>query len=117
LLSVSIAVDGAVHRQWLAMTGRASAYARFAHLLCELFLRLQAVQQTHGNGFELPFTQPELGDVLGLSTVHVNRTLQELRGEGLVTWRGTKVEILDWERLQEAAEFDPNYPNLVREPR
>jgi CRP-like cAMP-binding protein len=117
LLSVRIAVDGAVHRQWLAMTGKSSAYVRFAHLLCELFLRLQGIQQTDGNTFQLPLTQPELGDVLGLSTVHVNRTLQELRHEGLLTWRGNRVEILDWERLQNVAEFDPTYLNLRKEPR
>ncbi len=112
LLNLSIAIDGAVHRQWLAMTGRASAHVRFAHLLCELFLRLQGVQQTDGKTFRLPLTQEELGDVLGLSTVHVNRTLQELRGEGLLTWHRGQVEILDWERLQQVAEFNPTYLNL-----
>ncbi len=117
LLSLHIAIDGAVHRQWLAMTGRASAHTRFAHLLCELFLRLQAVGQAEDHRFRLPLTQQTMGDMLGLSTVHVNRTLQELRAEGLVAWNGGGVEILDWESLQQVAEFDPTYLNLTKEPR
>jgi len=117
LLSLNIAIDGAVHRQWLAMTGKPSAHTRFAHLLCELFLRLQVVGQTEGHRFRLPLTQQTLGDMLGLSTVHVNRTLQELRAEGLVSWTRDLVEILDWERLQQVAEFDPTYLNLINEPR
>jgi CRP-like cAMP-binding protein len=115
LFSLSIAVDGSVHRQWLAMTARSSALVRFAHLLCELFLRLQGVKQTEGKTFRLPLTQEELGDVLGLSTVHVNRTLQDLRRQGLLTWRGNLVEITDWERLQDVAEFDPTYLNVNNE--
>ena len=117
LLNLSIAVDGAVHRQWLAMAGRASAHVRFAHLLCELFLRLQGMKQTDGKTFRLPLTQAELGDVLGISAVHVNRTLQELRREGLLTWRGNLVVVEDWERLQNVAEFDPTYLNFQKEPR
>jgi CRP-like cAMP-binding protein len=117
LLSLTIAIDGAIHRQWLAMAGRSLAYTHFAHLLCELFLRLQAVGQVEGYCFRLPLTQQTLGDMLGLSTVHVNRTLQELRAEGLVSWTRDAVEILDWERLQQVAEFDPTYLNLTKEPR
>ena len=117
LLSLQIAIDGAVHRQWLVMTGRAPAQTRFAHLLCELLLRLQAVGQAQDRRFHLPLTQQTLGDMLGISTVHVNRTLQDLRAEGLVTWNGGVVEILGWDRLQEIAEFDPTYLNLVHEPR
>jgi CRP-like cAMP-binding protein len=117
LLSLNVAIDGSVHRQWLAMTGRPAAHTRFAHLLCELFLRLQSVGQVEGHRFHLPLTQQTLGDMLGLSTVHVNRTLQELRAEGLVSWTRGAVEIMDWERLQQVAEFDPTYLNLVNEPR
>ena len=65
----------------------------------------------------LPLTQPELGDVLGLSAVHVNRTIQDLRRHGLLTWDRNKVEILDWGRLCDVAEFDPTYLNLNPEPR
>jgi CRP-like cAMP-binding protein len=72
---------------------------------------------TQDMSFALPLTQAELGDVLGLSTVYVNRIIQELRGEGLITWRGETVTIDDWPRLQEVAEFDPTFLNLENEPR
>jgi DNA-binding transcriptional regulator LsrR (DeoR family) len=63
----------------------------------------------------LPVTQAELGDALGLSTVHVNRTLQELRGDGLITLRGNLLKIEDWEGLKRAGEFDSTYLHLDEE--
>jgi CRP-like cAMP-binding protein len=117
LLGLHIAVDAAIHRQWIVSIGRQSAREQAAHLLCELFIRLQAVGLTEGHSFKLPLTQAELGDTLGLSTVHVNRILQELRAEGLITWRGDTVVLEDWPRLQEVAEFDPAFLCLEREPR
>jgi CRP-like cAMP-binding protein len=63
----------------------------------------------NGNTVPLPLTQNEVGDALGLSTVHVNRTLQELRGENLVEWEDGVLKVLDWDRLVETAEFDPTY--------
>jgi CRP-like cAMP-binding protein len=117
LLSVNIAVDAAIHRQWIVSIGRQSALEHTAHLFCEMFLRLQAIGLTEGYSFKLPLTQAELGDTLGLSTVHVNRIIQELRAEGLITWRGETVLITDWPRLQQIAEFDPTFLSLDREPR
>jgi CRP-like cAMP-binding protein len=117
LLGVNIAVDAAIHRQWIVSIGRQSALEHTAHLFCEMFLRLQAVGLTEGSSFKLPLTQAELGDTLGLSTVHVNRIVQELRKEGLITWRGDTVIIEDWPRLQETAEFDPTFLCLERVPR
>jgi len=66
--------------------------------------------------FDLPLTQATLGDALGLSTVHVSRLVTELRGEGVVNWSGRQVEILDWRRLAEIAEFDATYLRLQNEP-
>jgi CRP-like cAMP-binding protein len=97
--------------------GRRPALEQAAHLLCELYLRLQVVNAGPDQAFVLSLTQIEFGDILGLSSVHVNRTLQELRASGLIGWRGQHVEILDWERLQRIAEFDPRYLRLVKEPR
>jgi CRP-like cAMP-binding protein len=97
--------------------GRRSALEHTAHLLCELFLRLRAVGLTEDDSFKLPLTQVELGDTLGLSTVHVNRVVQELRAKGLITWRGATLVIDDWKRLQGLAEFDPTYLSLEVEPR
>ena len=80
-------------------------------------MRLGIVGLAPNDSFTLPLTQIELGDALGLSAVHVNRVLQELRGEGLLTWQNQTVHILDWPRLQHRAEFDPTYLHLQKEPR
>jgi CRP-like cAMP-binding protein len=117
LLAVSVAVDAAIHRQWIVAMGRRSALEHAAHLLCELFVRLQVVGLTTDNSFRLPLTQEELGDTLGLSTVHVNRIVQDLRKEELITWRGETLIIEDWSRLQQLAEFDPTFLSLEAEPR
>jgi CRP-like cAMP-binding protein len=117
VLGVNIAVDAASHRQWIVAMGRRSALEHTAHLICELFLRLRAVGLTEDDSFKLPLTQADLGDTLGLSTVHVNRVVQDLRKKGLITWRGETLVIDDWERLQELAEFDPTFLSLEVEPR
>ena len=79
-------------------------------------MRLRAVGLVNGQSFEMPITQAELGDATGLSTVHVNRTLQELRGNGLIsTAKGGRVVIEDWDRLQEAGEFDPTYLHIKKQ--
>jgi CRP-like cAMP-binding protein len=118
VLWLSTLIDSAIHRSWLTAMGRSSATAQMAHLICELHVRLGAVGQTNGNSFHMPVTQEELGDALGLSTVHVNRVLTELRNGGIVQWlAGGAVTILDWDRLSEIAEFSPAYLNLHNEPR
>lgn len=118
VLWLSTLIDAAIHRQWLTTMGRSSATAQMAHLICELYVRLKAVGLTNGNSFHVPVTQEEMGDALGLSTVHVNRVLTELKSGGLVQWAGGgAVTILDWDRLSGIAEFSPNYLNLTREPR
>jgi len=108
-------IDGAVFREWLVNVGRRNAYARLAHLICELYLRLRVVGLADENGFDMPVTQMELGDAMGLSTVHVNRSLQELRRDGLIVSKGRYVGIPDWEALKRAGEFDPTYLHLDRE--
>jgi CRP-like cAMP-binding protein len=117
LLGLNIAVDAAIHRQWIVTIGRQSALEHAAHLFCEMFLRLQAVGLTEDDSFKFPLTQAELGDTLGLSTVHVNRIIQELRADGLITWRGETVVITNWPRLQQIADFDPTFLSLDSEPR
>jgi CRP-like cAMP-binding protein len=76
---------------------------------------LQVVKRTSGLSFHLPLTQVEVADVLGLSVVHMNRIIRELRETGLFTWAGHTVTILDWDRLQGIAEFDPTYLSLSPE--
>ena len=116
LLWLDTIVDAAIHRQWLVAMGRRSGLGHLAHLVCELFTRLSAVGLTEGQTFNLPLTQTVLSDALGLSTVHVNRLIAELRREGLVRWSNPQVEILDWPRLSQIAEFDPTYLRLHSQP-
>ena len=78
-------------------------------------MRLRAVELVEDHAFTLPVTQAELGDAFGLSTVHVNRVLQDLRGDGLITLRGVSLKVLDWEGLKKAGEFNPTYLQLVKQ--
>jgi CRP-like cAMP-binding protein len=105
-------VDGSIFREWMTGIGRREAYNRMAHLLCELKVRLKAVGLVEDGTFDLPITQAELADAIGVSTVHVNRVLQELRADGLIRSKGAQVSILDWKGLKEAADFDPLYLHL-----
>jgi CRP-like cAMP-binding protein len=104
-----------VFRQWMVGLGRREAYGRIAHLLCELLVRLRAVELVEDHAFTLPVTQAELGDAFGLSTVHVNWVLQDLRGDGLITLHGGSLKVLDWEGLKKAGEFNPTYLHLVKQ--
>jgi len=105
-------IEAGIFRAWMAGLGRREAYERIAHLFCELYVKFSAIGQTNGSAFAMPLTQAELGDTLGLSTVHVNRTLQALRAKGLIRTRNGNVLVEDWEGLQRAAEFDPTYLHI-----
>ena len=106
-------IDAAVTREWLAGVGRRTAHQRVAHLICEVFVRSRALHLIEEETFELPITQAELGDALGLSTVHVNRVLQDLRRDELIRWRGKSILIQDWDRLRVAGDFEPHYLHLL----
>ena len=105
-------VDEGILREWLVSLGRRSAAQRVAHLFCELLIRLQTVGLADQNSFDMPLTQEELADTLGLSTVHVNRMMQELREKGLITTASKRLTINDVERLQDIAQFNPNFLHL-----
>jgi CRP-like cAMP-binding protein len=107
-------VDEGTLREWLVNAGRRSADKQMAHLFCELLVRLQSVGLVRDNSFDFPLTQEELADTLGLSTVHVNRVLQQLRDDGLITLRNKRLTVDDAERLKEFAEFNPNYLHLTK---
>ena len=117
LLWLNTLVDAGIHRTWIVGMGRLSAAGHLAQLLCELYVRLKAVGLARDFEFELPLTQPAVADALGMSLVHVNRTLRELRAQKLVSWRGRSVRLLDWDRLAAEAQFDPTYLSLTPEPR
>lgn len=111
----STLVDEAVLRAWVVNVGRRDAFEAIGHLMCELYVRMKNVGLTIDHSFELPLTQEELADALGLTPVHVNRVLQRMRGEGLIALKGGALQILDYGRLQAAAGFNPNYLHI--EPR
>jgi CRP-like cAMP-binding protein len=105
-------VDAAIFREWVANVGRRTAFGRLAHLLCESFTRMKSVGLAESQSFEMPVTQEQLGDATGLSAVHVNRTLTDLRDQGLVELSRHRVIVKDWQGLQDAAGFDPTYLHL-----
>lgn len=111
-LWVAAMVDEATLREWLVNIAGRSAEARVAHLLCELLFRLRAVGMANGDSYELPITQGELADTMGLSDVHMNRVIQRLRKEKLITLKSKNLVILDFERLAAFSGFDPNYLHL-----
>ncbi|HEX8214759.1 MAG TPA: Crp/Fnr family transcriptional regulator, partial [Allosphingosinicella sp.] len=100
-------LDAAIHREWEVSLGRRNALSRLAHLFCELKIRLGLVGLVEGDGYALGLTQTDLAECLGLTSVHVNRTLKELRERGLMEFRSGRVEIFDWDGLGRVAEFDP----------
>ncbi len=110
-------LDAAIHREWVLSLGRRSALSRMAHLFCELAARLGIVGLGDDTGYDLDLTQTDLAECLGLTPVHVNRTLKELRERRLVEFRGGRVAIRDRAGLEHAAEFDPAYLYLERRPR
>lgn len=108
-------VDEAVLRAWIVNLGRRDAFDRIGNLICELHRRLANVGLTIDGEFEMPLTQEELADALGLTSVHINRTLKRLREEGLLTLRHKRLVILDVPRLQRIVGFDPNYLHLPKD--
>jgi CRP-like cAMP-binding protein len=106
-------LDGAIHREWLVAMGGLPGISHLAHLLCEVYVRLAHIGLAQNLAFDLPVTQVDLGDALGLSPVHVNRVLQDLRGNKVIRFDGKRVLILDWDRLVEIGQFDDKYLHLT----
>lgn len=107
-------IDAAITRELALSLGQRSAMSRMAHLFCELYVRLDAVERARPDGYEFPLTQRELAECLGLTVVHANRTIQELRRRGLVELGSRRLTILNRAGLEGLAEFDPYYLYLDR---
>jgi CRP-like cAMP-binding protein len=107
-------IDASIFRQWMLSMGRRSSECQLAHRLCELLVRMRVVGLVEDHACKLPMTQAELGDALGISTVHVNRVLQDLRAKELISLQGGNLKVLDWERLKALGEFDSAYLHLVK---
>ncbi len=101
-------------RELILNIGRRDARARLAHFLCEFAVRTGGKDKINNRSFELPLTQEELGDALGLTAVHINRTLQLLSRDGLIARDGRNIRFVDWDRLQDIADFSTRYLHLEK---
>lgn len=108
-------IDSAIFREWLVSASRRSAHQRVAHRFCEVAVRTRAVGLNTGDTYPWPFTQSEFADAVGLTDVHVNRVLRDMRRDGLITVDRRIFTVLDWPALKALAQFDPAY--LRVEPR
>jgi CRP-like cAMP-binding protein len=108
----STLVEEAITREWLVNVGQRNALERMGHLFCELLYRFRAVGMNDGMSCTLPLTQVDIAETLGLSSVHVNRTLQELRRQNLITLEGGTLTIENLEALKEVSYFNPDYLHL-----
>jgi len=108
-------IDAAIFREWVMNVGQREGVSRMAHVLCELLVRLRAVDLVEDHVCDLPITQGQFADALGFSNVHVNRILQQMRAGGLIVTDGTRLTIPDWDRLKQVGEFDPAYLHLEQE--
>src|SRR5829696_1629865 len=102
-------VDGAIFREWIVNVGRRDARTRIAHLLCELALRQEQAGLAQRLSYRMPMTQDQLADATGLTSVHVNRMLKELDGDGLITRHQREVMITNWHSLTKVGDFNANY--------
>jgi CRP-like cAMP-binding protein len=102
-------VDASISAQWVVNVGQRGALSRMAHLLCEIGLRSERAGIGRKEQFRFGGTQSQLADALGLTPVHVNRTLQSLRGAGELVFVDRDVRIHDWQRFADLGEFDPQY--------
>ena len=110
-------VNAAIQREWTMSLGQRTALERIAHLLCEIWLRLRLAGLTQGDSCDFPLTQGDLADATGLSKVHVNRTLQELRADGLIVLKGKTLAVPNLDCLMRAGLFNPNYLHMDHEGR
>lgn len=115
-LSVLSLADTALLRNWIINLGSRDSLTRVAHLICEVAVRLRAVGQARDYQFPSPFTQSDLAAACGISAVHANRIIQELRRKHLLHWQSKTITITDWRALVHLAGFNPDYLHL-RDPK
>ena len=102
-------IDSAMFREWIVNVGQRSAPARLAHVLIELRERLRVIGRVDGDNFEMPLTQEQIGEALGITAVHANRVIKQLRQEGIVEFHRGRVTVLDERKFLELADFDDRY--------
>lgn len=105
-------VDGAIALEWIVNIGRRNGRMRLAHILCEFDERLKIVGFGDEASFPLPMTQEQMGDALGLTSVHINRMLRQLETDGLILRDRRTVTIVDAARMRSVADFDSAYLHM-----
>jgi CRP-like cAMP-binding protein len=105
-------IDGSLLAEWVVNVGRRSALSAMAHVLCEMACRSLRGEPADGMSYDFPATQTHLGDMLGVTPVHVNRTLMELRRMGVATFARKRVTVHDWRELVRIGDFDATYLHL-----
>lgn len=108
-------VNAAIAREWIVNLGQRTALERVAHLMCELFHRLRGIGMAEDNSCIVPLTQMDVAEATGMTAVHVNRTLQQLRARNILAWSGGKLSIPDLGVLESVALFNPDYLHLEKE--
>jgi CRP-like cAMP-binding protein len=115
-LWIDTLIDSSIFREWVVNVGRRDSRARVAHILCEFSLRLEAAGLAKDHVYELPMTQEQLADAVGLTSVHVNRVLKQLGEEGLIDRDRRTIRIVDWKRMRDAGDFNERYLHHDAEP-
>jgi CRP-like cAMP-binding protein len=108
-------VEASILREWVVNVGRRDARARIAHILCEFAVRLETRGLASEEGFELPMTQEQLADATGLTPVHVNRVLEALEADGLISRRRRNIHFVDWRALQDVGDLNRHYLHIPGE--
>jgi CRP-like cAMP-binding protein len=108
-LWIDTLIDASIFREWVVNVGRRDSRARIGHILCEFSLRLEAAGLASNHRYELPMTQEQLADAVGLTSVHVNRVLRQLGEEGLISRDKRHIVIEDWARLRDVGDFNERY--------
>jgi CRP-like cAMP-binding protein len=111
----AILVEASIFREWIVNVGRRDSRTRMAHVLCEFAVRLEAQGLAKQYGYELPMTQEQLADVLGLTPVHVNRTIKALEADGLIGRKGRSISFPDWEKMRAVGDFNQRYLHLRKQ--
>ncbi|MGI4730332.1 MAG: Crp/Fnr family transcriptional regulator [Janthinobacterium lividum] len=111
-IQADVVVEASILREWLTNVGRRQAQPRLAHLLCEFATRIDAQGLRHGDSYELPMIQEQIGDALGLTSVHINRTLKAMESAGLIRRTGRSIAFPNIDALRAVAGFSPLYLHL-----
>ena len=101
--------DASILAKWVSNAGRKDALARIAHFLCEMGIRMERASLGTKEKYELAMTQEQIGDAMGLTSVHVNRMLRALKEMGAATFKSHQVRITAWDQLVEIADFSPTF--------